>query len=415
MSSPKDFQKVIADIEGSEELEFIRPLESYLVELIPYEFLVTDLSGNYGALFVRFILFYLGIDENQVLRWRLENKFRQYQILNFYSPDCMPNTFGLFELLKQEKGVEKIRELFSKGYFLKAALGDASYVSKNWDRTNEFDDILSQQTSSNEPFEAYIVQKKLQLRREFRVHTFCKEVIPLLTYRIPNTQYFNDHNDAEEFVFSVLGRLPNQITEGTLIAWDIGLTTYGQYFIIEANFTGFHPEYRRGFQTTGYVDNHQYGAVICAWLNNYFCKKYGLFVETIDAELIANYPFYKALLYYNSIFLKNDYITEIFKRQNASLSVIVYLGDVSNVLTLNLLNHFLSVDLADKYYVIVNPLGFDTIKTLFNRPHIKVINETELFTIQQYEAVIYIGYDRKKQISSYHLARRIKNENYLII
>jgi len=415
MSNPEKVQKIIADIESTEELAFNRPLESYGVELMPYQFLVNDLSGNCGALFVRFILFLLGIDENHVLRWRLENKFRQYQILNFYSPGCMPDTLGFFELLKKDKGVEKIRELFAKGYFLKAALGDASYVSKSWDKTKEFDDILLQYSSLNERYEAYVIQKKLRLRREFRVHTFCKEVIPLLTYRIPNTQYFNYHKDAEEFVDTVLNRLPNQITEGTLIAWDIGLTTNGQYFIIEANFTGFHPEYRRGFQTTGYVDNHQTGAVICAWLNSYFLKKYGLFVANIDAVLIANYPFYKALMHYNSIFLKNDYGTDIFKREDTSLAVILYLGDFSNVLILNLLNHFLSVDLADKYYVIVNPLGFGTINYLFTRPHIKVINETELFTIQQYEAIIHMGYDRKKQIASYHQARRIKNENYLII
>ena len=415
MSSPEKVQKIIADIESTEELEFNRPLQSYGVELIPYQFLVNDLSGNCGAFFVRFILFYLGIDENQVLRWRLENKFRQYQILNFYSPGCMPDTLGFFELLKQDKGVEKIRELFSKGYFLKAALGDASHVSKSWDKTKEFDDILSQYSSLNEPYEAYVVQKKLRLRREFRVHTFCKDVIPLLTYRIPNTQYFNYHRDAEEFVASVSNRLPNQITEGTLIAWDIGLTTNGQYFIIEANFTGFHPEYRRGFQTTGYVDNHQYGAVICAWLNSYFCERYGLFIETVDPILLANYPFYKAFLYYNAIFINNDYRKAIHKQQGILFSVILYLGDVSNILTLNLVNHFLSVDLADKYYIIVHPSSFDTTSSLFRRPHTNVISEAELFTPQQYDAVIHMGYERKKKISSYHLARKLKNENYLII
>jgi hypothetical protein len=415
MSSLENFHNVVADIESAKELKFVKPLESRGLELTPFEYLVSDLSGNYGALLVRFVLFQLGIGEDQVLKWRLENKYRQYQIFNYYSPGCMPHTLGLSEMLNQDQGIQKARDLFAKGYFLKATLGDASFITRSWDKTKEFDDIFPLHSSNNALYESYMLQKKLRLRREFRVHTFCNDVIPMLTYRIPNTQHFNNHHEAEKFVSAVLNKLPAQISKGTLIGWDVGLTSKDEYFVIEANFTGFHTEYRRGFQTTGYVDNHQFGPIICAWLNMYFAKYYGIYIESIDPLLLADYPFYKAFIYYSALFIDNRFDTVMHKQAGISLSVIMYIDDISNVLLLNLLNHFLNVDFADNYYVIVNPVSFLVASALFKRPQVKLIDESQLFTVQQYQALIQMGYDRKKQICCYHMARKMSNEPYFII
>lgn len=410
-----NLHELVADIESSNVQIVNRPLIANGIELIPYENLITELSGHFGALLVRSIMFQLSIDENRVLKWRIENKYLQYQLFNYYSPGCMPETFGLSEVLSQKKGVQKARELFSNGFFLKATLGDASFATRTWDKTNEFDDLIIDQSSNNDQLETYTIQKKLKLLREFRVHTFGREIIPLLTYRIPNTQYFNYHYEAEQFVSAILNSLPDQILQGTLIGWDIGWTNSGNYYIIEANFTGFHPEYRKGFQTTGYVDNPQYGTMISAWLNKYFEANFGIYIDSIHPALLLNNPFYKAFEFYTTIFNNPSFDVLVDKQRERPISIILYLGQVTNVPILNLLNHFLNVDLAEKYYVIVNHDNFPTVSSLYKMLHVKIIDETSLFTVQQYQPLIHMGYNRKKQISCYHVARKLNNETYLII
>ncbi|MCX2478185.1 hypothetical protein OQY15_03735 [Pedobacter sp. MC2016-15] len=68
-------------------------------KLIPDPSLLTNLSGYCGALLIRAILQKLSIDEHQVLKFRLENKFKQYQIFNHFAPGCMPDTLPFSKLL----------------------------------------------------------------------------------------------------------------------------------------------------------------------------------------------------------------------------------------------------------------------------------------------------------------------------
>jgi hypothetical protein len=412
---PTKFQQIIMDIECAEQQKVTRFFNIQGVELAPIQHLIQDLSGNYGALLVRTLLSQLAIDESYIFQWRLENKYIQYQILNFYAPGSMPHSIGLSELLNESEGLQRIKDLFSSGYFLKATLGDASFATKSWDKTNDFEKIIKEPLVIEE-YEKFIIQKKLRLRREFRVHSFCKQVIPLLTYRIPNTQHFNFDDEAEEFVEDVLSKLPNQITEGTLIAWDIGLTTNDKLYVIEANFTGFHPEYRRGFQTTGYVDNHPYGTIICAWINSYFKKYYRIGVDSIDPVLVANFPFYRDLMHYCDLFDQNCF-DRLFSTNDklTSLSAVMYVNDAEHLRSVNLLNHFLNVDLAEKYYVVVTPSTALSITALFKRPNVKIVHEIELLTPQQYQAFMHMGYDRRKLLCYHHISRKFKNKAFINI
>lgn len=400
---------LIKEVEAAEPQKIICNAANRTFELKAEESLSNDLSGNYGALFIRSIFNQLNIDESFVLKWRLENKYIQYMILEHYAPNCMPSTLPLSSLLDKKDGIKKAKKLFSQGYFLKSTLGDASYITQTWDKTGDFDQIALLENVSNGKYENYMLQKKVSIKTEFRIHTFYKDIIPGLTY-LSQGEKQNYPRDLDEFLNDILTKIPNSILSGTLIAWDIALNVDNQYYIIEANFTGFHPEYRRGFQTTGYVDDHHYGSIICAWLNVYFEKYYGVYVDSVQENLFDNYPFYKAFVFYMTIF-KKDHINLVRNTaKQVECTVIIYLNDDNNQLVINLIKHFSLVHFASKFHVIVRDSYYKAVFRIFAYILGQVVlhNERELFTQQQFDLIKHLGYDRRKQISCYHLLRMIK-------
>lgn len=410
MNTGINFYHQIIEIESTEPQRIINKKKNSAFELKPDKRLLTDLSGNYGAFLIRSILHQLNVDESYVLKWRLENKYIQYVILNYYAPDCMPPTLPLSTILNQKGGIQRIRDLFSVGYFLKATLGDTSYFTKSWDKTGEFEQIALLRSVCTGQYENYMLQKKICIRSEFRVHTFSKDIIPGLSYVSHGNNQPYYHQGLNNFLNEILTKIPNSILGGTLIAWDICLTNDNHYYIIEANFTGFHPVYRKGFQTSGYVDDHKYGAIICAWLNIYFEENFGVYVDSIENSIFENYPFYRAFAFYMSI-LKNEHLN--LARNNAKrmeYPLIIYLGEDINQLTINLIKHFLLVDFASKYYVIVRDLSFETVFQLFSytRGRVLLYRESELFTNQQFDLIKQLSYERRKQIGCHHVLRKVK-------
>lgn len=402
----------IKEIENAEPQRVRRKTENSAFELRLDDWLIDNLSGNYGALFIRAMLYWLDIDEFYVLKWRLENKYKQYQVLCYYYPHCVPKTFGLSSFLMQSNGVEKIKTLFQKGYFLKATLGDASYTTKSWDKTGRFDEILHEQGICSSVYEKYMIQERLQIKSEFRIHSFYRDIIPCLTYLTQgNSQY---REGAEDFLNKVLNNLPDTILQGTLIGWDIAVTHNDLFYVIEANFTGYHPEYRKGFQTSGFFDDHQYGSIICAWLNVYFRKLYGVYADSVEQNLFAHYPFYRSFIYYMSI-LKEQHLALVRKRSKAvPLSFIIYLGEVTNTLMVYLIKHFLLVDFADKYIVIVRDENIGQVYNMFSgNIRIQFYLETWLFNKDQYQVVKQLSYQRRKCMCCYQALRRNRSSTIL--
>lgn len=405
-----DFYDQIKEIESAEPQRIRSKTENSVFELRHEEWLLNDLSGNCGAFFIRAILHQLNVDESYVMKWRLENKYKQYEILNYYVPNCIPSTLPLSILLSEKDGVKKVRDLFSRGYFLKATLGDASYITQNWDKSSEFEQIALLPSVCTGAYENYMLQKKICIKTEFRIHTFSKDIIPGLSYVSHGKNQSDYHQGLEIFLHDILKKLPDSILSGTLIAWDIAITIDAQYYIIEANFTGFHPEFRKGFQTTGYVDDHRYGSIICAWFNLYFKKYFGIHADSIDDNLFINYPFYRAFIFYMSIF-KNEHINLVRnKAKQIESPVIIYLGEDSNELILNLIKHFLLIDFANKYHVIVRDRCFESVFKLFahTRGQVLLYRESELFTNHQFDLIRQLNYEKRKQICSFHVLRKIK-------
>lgn len=357
-------------------------------ELCSDPLLLEGLSGWLGAFTVRAMLRKLQIDEHHIFKWRPENKYNQYLILNAYAPGCMPKTFGLTSILRDKNWISLIRKLIGSGYFIKATLGFGSGRTKSFDRTSEIEQILNEHTAhfahvdtekvlSEKPKiqdEKWIVQKKLRLKKEFRIHSFGKDILYGMTFRISGAAETGDFDEPQEFTRLMIEKLPESLLKGTLIGWDIGLTKMGKYYVIEANFTGFHPEYHTGFQTSGYFEEAFCGPMLCAWLNAYFRDNYRVSIAALSNELITKAPFMEELSFYLSVF-KNEHIRAIRKAKGTVAAVYIYLGKETDFLMIKLISHFQMANFARTYYIITPDDLSAEAMAMFKGEHIVHLSE----------------------------------------
>lgn len=369
-----------------------------------------NLSGGVGAFFVRSILSLMHINEHHVFKWHLENKYMQYLIFNHYCPGCMPTTYSLSAILNKNNSNTVISSLFKHGYFLKATLGHGSGRTNSFDRTSGYDRIIASYQLKGDFDEEWIVQKKVKLSYEYRIHTFDKKILYGLTFNVgkPNS---GSYNEVEAFLKGFLDHVPESLFWGTLIGWDIGLDQTGSYYIIEANFTGFHPEYRRGFQTTGFVEDNSYGPICCALLNWHWKYNYGTFIDSISNELFSIFKFYKEYIFYMNLFSAKHLEVIQKRRIDQTLNAIIYWGNPKNYLITKLISYFHLVNFADQYYVIIqNGSELEASRLFLPFHQVQLIFETSLFTADQYLLVNQLSYQRKTQICRYHVLREMKLE-----
>ena len=114
-------------------------------------------------------------------------------------------------------------------------------------------------------------------------------MIPDLTFRRYDAGSIIDEREAPNaFVKSLLDRLPDALVGGSLLAWDIALRPSGEFAVIEVNFSGFHPAFKRGFHCSGYFHDQHWGACDTARLLNYVARSDG--VEVIAEADAPEYP-----------------------------------------------------------------------------------------------------------------------------
>ena len=407
-------RELLLDIENSSLNTVTRSAVNSTFELFPHLFLISNLSGWIGALTVRAILYELHIDEHHIFKWRPENKFVQYLIFQHYSRGCMPVTSGLTNVLKNDNWVAAIRKRIKYDHFIKATLGFGSGRRKNFDRTTEFEQILKQY--QEEPFlhEKWIIQRKLKLNKEFRVHTFGKDILYGLTFKISGGDSAGDFDGPQEFISLILQKLPSSLLEGTLIGWDVGLVKRGRYYVIEANFTGFHPEYRAGFQTTGYVDEMPFGPIICAWLNSYFRNKYAVSIFSVDNDLLVKFPFLEEFLYYISIF-KDEHTEALNKAKGTVAAAYIYLGQETDFLMIKLISYLQVANFADMYYLITRQELQEEAMSLFKGDKIKHLAEDELLPEDLYKEIQELSEESKREIYCNRAVALTKETSYIII
>ena len=377
--------------------------------------LSTDLSGGLATFLVRTILNKLKINEHHIFRWRLENKYHQYQVLNYYAPGCMAKTISFSALLNEENGIQKIKNLCENGFFLKAALGDSSGRSNSFDQTDRLDDIIRSHKIEYEHQEKWILQERLNLENEFRIHTFGKDLINGLSFTIGGP-YLSKSRDAEEFVKEILNKLPDTILQGTLIGWDIGITSLNEYYVIEANVTGFHPEYGRGFQTSGYFGDRTFGPILCAWLNNYFRTNYHIYIDCVEDSLLANYEFYRDFTFYQSVLKPGHLKITSGKTKDNNLPALLYLSEEINRQLFLLIDFFNTQQFFSAYYLIVHQDYAAAITVAFSEnPAVHIIAENSLFTEDQYQLIKNEPVEIRKKACYQLVMSQIKAASYFIL
>lgn len=255
--------------------------------------LIDGLAGSTRALPVRQLLRALGFDEHRHLQWRVEHKLIQALLLHEWVAECIPVTCGLQALAHQFKGDDLRRVLaarFSSGYVIKSALGDSSGEAPREEpdailRTLSLDSAAISEVLQ----ERWIVQQRVEIATEYRVHSLEEDVVEDLTFRRYEGGAIPGERDAPNaFVRAILGHLPDALVGNSLLAWDVVLQPSGEFAIIEVNFSGFHPEFKRGFHTSGYFHDARWGACDTARLLNHIAQTDGVAVTAVPDD--PNYP-----------------------------------------------------------------------------------------------------------------------------
>jgi hypothetical protein len=248
--------------------------------------LFEGLAGTTRALPVRQLLRALGFDEGRHLRWRLEHKLIQALVLRGWIPEAIPVTCGL-NALTAGCGAARIRESlasrFPNAYRIKSALGDSSGEVRNPDAAEAvLHDLAAAGVRVDCTIleERHVVQEAIPIAVEYRVHTLEEDVVEDLTFRrYEGGSIAGERDRPNAFVRSLLTRLPDGLVGGSLLAWDIAEQPSGEFAVIEVNFSGFHPVFKRGFHCSGYFHDRLWGACDTARLLNHVASKDGIEVS----------------------------------------------------------------------------------------------------------------------------------------
>jgi len=408
-------EELIFDIEHADSYSIEKRSENETFELLHIPSLWSNLSGGVGTYFIRAFLNKLEVvDEHRIFRWRLENKYIQFLILNYYIPKSVASTFSFSEVLRENNGVARIEELCDNGFFIKSTLGDSTGRSNSFDRTAELNDIISSHQEAYNDQEKWMLQERLPLKEEYRIHTIGRDIIYGLSYRM--SAKAADRTGCENFVQIILEKLPDAILQGTLIGWDIGITHNNEFYVIEANFTGFHPEYGRGFQTSGYFGDPTFGPVVCAWFNLYFKSVYKISIGAVDRSFITKWEFYKEFMFYASVLTIEHLDLVRNNEQGINTSGILYINENLLPLYVTLLEYFQQIFLAEKYYVILKEDYFTQFNALFTlTDSVVVIAEHSLFTPEEYKWVQGLNYNMRKDICCQHALGVIDEQSSAVL
>jgi hypothetical protein len=248
------------------------------------------LAGSTRALLVRQLLRALGFDEHRHLQWRVEHKLVQALVLRSFVPESVPVTCGLNALAVRHDPRELrqfLTSAFPNGYVIKAALGDSSGELPNGNVAElALAALESAWPPQSHPLldESYIVQERVPITTEYRVHSLEEDVIEDLTFRrYDDGNIPGERETPNAFVNSLLGRLPDALVGGSLLAWDVALQPSGSFMIIEVNFSGFHRAVKPGFHCSGFFHDQHWGACDTARLLNHVARTDGIEVS-VEAD-----------------------------------------------------------------------------------------------------------------------------------
>jgi amino acid adenylation domain-containing protein len=249
---------------------------------------------NHGALIIRHLFDALHFDETRIFGWRLDHKLVQALVLNRFCPECVPVTRGLRRELSDSSTRtarrRRLLELQREGLLFKSALGEASGDRRAVDAfqhvIEDVDDVSDELWD-----ERFLVQERLRIRQEYRIHSFEDRVVPELTfYRYGTSEMTDKERDASnEFAQQILDRLPAALVKDTLYGWDIAVDASGRWFALETNPAGLHPQFRPGFHCSGFLQTAPWGPPSVARLFHFIRRHYDLPI-TIEIDATDDEP-----------------------------------------------------------------------------------------------------------------------------
>ncbi len=248
----------------------------------------SQITGSFGVYAVRALWKALGFDEHRKFRWRLEHKLVQSRVFNHYLGHEFPTSWGVGSLLRRGLRGPLIDAILSDGVFAKEALGHLSGDFGEAEATHEILENLffhsAEPPRPETPIdEKWIVQERIAVEREYRVHSFEDVVLPGMTFdRYGPGSVPEGREEVNSYVESLLARLPDALVGESLYAWDVARLAGGRYRVIEVNLVGFHPVYERGFQASGFFQYHPHGPPLLAELLGYAEATYHVQVELSD-------------------------------------------------------------------------------------------------------------------------------------
>ena len=251
---------------------------------------------NHGSLLVRQLFKSMGLDEERIFQWRVEHKLVQALVLQHCVPGCVPVTRGLEHELRGLTPTEACRRLSAlhgADVLIKSSLGEAS---GEMSQVDQYEAALAACTAGealhygddgdDEAGERFILQERIGIRHEYRVHSFEDAVIPELTFRRyqPEDTLPSERTQPDAFVRAVLEQLPAALVRDTMYGWDVAVDESDRWYVIDANPAGFHPVHKRGFQCSGFLQAPRWAAPVAARLLESVSRQYGI---EIDIELDA--------------------------------------------------------------------------------------------------------------------------------
>ncbi len=250
------------------------------------------MRSTFRALPIRQLSAVLGFSESRVFEWRLDHKLVQALVLNHYLPGAIPVTCGLRRFAGDERGdrvASRAAFEFDGRYVIKAVLGHSSGEKGNFDIPSSiFGDpaCFNGGGSIRISDETFIIQKRIAIEKEYRVHSIETDVVEDMTFHRFGTGNIPGERDRPNaFVQGLLNSLPASIINGSLLGWDVALTATGEFKVVEVNFSGCHPVHLPGFHCSGFYQDVDWGASMIARLFRYLEEVRGLKIQ-----LVADVP-----------------------------------------------------------------------------------------------------------------------------
>lgn len=243
---------------------------------------LADLDG--GAVIVRQLLRGLCFDENSPFRHGLDNKLVQALLLQHYCPGTIPITIGLqtaLDGLPLGRCDDTIRSFYRNMFFVKPCFGSANGVAFI-DAEPSTIDLFGNETpivaTRDLYHERFLIQQKLTLAQEYRVHSMEDTVLTDLTYlrHSPSNTRFSDIHGPNSFIQDIIDSLPGAVLLHSLYAWDVGIDSSGRPFVLEVNVTGNHRSFRPGFQCSGFFQTRAWRILNLAKLIHWIDSLYGV-------------------------------------------------------------------------------------------------------------------------------------------